>query len=109
MEVGGFKPIRDGKGQLVGWTRKDPRSGVTQIYNKNSETIGWAKEDDASGPGYTMMSKGNIRVAQGFNPEYLLGMYNAAPVNDEPKDISKPTNWLFKGQGTDGSDPGYKK
>jgi len=77
MDIGGFKPVRNGRGELLGWTRKDPRSGITHVYNKQSETIGWAKENSASGPGYTITNRGN-RVTQGSDPEYLLGIYNAS-------------------------------
>jgi len=100
MDIGGFKPVRDGTGHLVGWTRVDPRSGVTQVYNKNSNTIGWAREDSSSGPGYTISSKGNERLTQGSHPEFLLGRYNEK--KEEKKTENKPNNWLFRGQGEDG-------
>ena len=108
MKIGGFEPIRDGTNHLIGWKKKDPRSGVTHVYDKGSHTIGWAKEDDSSGPGYTVQSKGNERITQGCNPEYLLGKYTAENKRKEEKKESKPTNWLFKGQGSDGSDPKYR-
>lgn len=98
MDTGGFKPVRDGTGHLLGYTRKDPRSGVIHIYDKQSHSIGWAKDDDNSGPGYTVTSKGNERIAQGSHPEYLLGKYNSE-IKKEPRKDSTETNWLFKNQG----------
>ena len=98
MDIGGFKPVRDGTGHLLGYTRKDPRSGVTHIYDKQSHSIGWAKEDDTSGPGYTITSKGNERVTQGSHPEYLLAKHNENLKKETKKEETK-TNWLFRNQG----------
>ena len=104
---GDFIQIRDGKNQVIGYTRKDPKSGVTHIYDKNSVTIGWAKEPGTDGPGYTVMSKGNTRVAHSFAPEYLLGIHSASLNKENKKETPSSTSKPFKSMGTDGSDPRY--
>jgi hypothetical protein len=110
--AGEFKQIRDNRGQVLGYIRKDEKSGVTHIYGKDGVTIGWGKEDDNCGPGYTIMSRGNQRVAHSFVPEYLLGLQVSAEKAKQLKESprSAPTiSFPFKSMGTDGSYPKYQK
>lgn len=66
------RQVRDNKGRLIGWIKRDPVTGHSHVSDQ-SGTVGWTKPYDASGPGYSILSKGG-RVAHTDSPEYMLAL-----------------------------------
>lgn len=65
------KQVRDNKGQLLGYVKRDPVTGGAQVWGANGSTLGWSKPHNDSGPGYTFSSKEG-RIAHTDTPELLL-------------------------------------
>lgn len=103
------RQIRDNKGNLIGWVKKDKVTGESHIFDKKG-TVGWSKPHDKSGPGWTISSKDG-RVAHTDSPEYLLGMKKQKDEDERrrreqerhARRHDKPPK-----PGSDGSDPKYK-
>lgn len=75
------RQVRDNNGNLIGWIKKDPLTGISHVYDK-SGTVGWSKPHDKSGPGWTISSKYG-RVAHTNSPEYLLALKKQKEENEK--------------------------
>lgn len=65
------RQVRDNKGQLIGWVKRDPVTGNSQVWDSKGHTLGWSKPHNASGPGYTLSSKDG-RIAHTDTPDLLF-------------------------------------
>jgi len=66
------RQVRDNKGKLLGYVKKDPVTGTSHVWGANGLTLGWSKPHNKSGPGYTLSSKEG-RIAHTENPDLLFG------------------------------------
>lgn len=69
------RQVRDNKGQLLGYIKRDPVTGNAHVFGANGSTLGWSKPHNNSGPGYTLSSKEG-RIAHTDTPELLIRRKN---------------------------------